>query len=170
MCDWRRSPLSFPVPWGPDRGPKPGFCLGLCHLLAAGPCQEVAIRGHGHWGPLAELDTPVCRVSLPLGLPAVPVQPLPAAGGQSCPRGRAGHGDMPCVVSAAAPPLSPCKPVRPVRQEWCPASLQGGSCVTRRAGDRQDVPGSSTGSSSFQPGITQSSSCGTTRGHGPPDR
>ncbi|XP_063273969.1 small integral membrane protein 35 isoform X1 [Prinia subflava] len=48
-----------------------------------------------------------------------------------------------------------------------PSPAQGGSCVTRRRGDRQDVPGLC--SSSLQPGVTESSSCGTTPGHGPPD-
>lgn len=71
---------------------------------------------------MPELDTPVSRLSLPLGRPVLPVQPLPAAGGQSCPH-RAGHSNVPSVVSAAVPLLSPCKPVGPVGQDWCPASL-----------------------------------------------
>lgn len=65
----------------------PGLC-SVCHpapLLDAALCQEVAVRGHSH----------LARVSLPFGLPVLPVQPLagclslPAPGRQNFPHSQA---------------------------------------------------------------------------------
>lgn len=80
---------------GIPKRPSPGSVWDLAPLLFAALCQEVALGGHSYSRTLPGLDTRVSRVFLPLGLPVLPVWPLPgclslpAAGGQSCVHGQA---------------------------------------------------------------------------------
>ena len=95
VCDWGQLAGDALSPWGPalpvdalalhraitfagvPERPSLGSVWDPARLPTAALCQEVAVGGHSRSGSLPGLDTPVYRAPLPLGLPALPVQPRP---------------------------------------------------------------------------------------------
>lgn len=83
-------------------------------------------------GTLPGLDTPVSRASLSLGLPALPVQPLPgglspsAAGGLSCPHGWGGWAGAPATYGPSG---------HRMRSDvcWSSSAFSPGNQLNRRA-------------------------------------